>query len=85
MVGDTLFRVIYGQDRTRRFDQTLGDNFGDLGNPSLKPESSKNWSAGIEQKLLNDQVRLSADYFYDSLQYCANLLVTYADAQIQRE
>ena len=67
MVGDTLVRAFYGQGiKEPRFDQTLGDNFGDLGNPSLKPESSKNWSAGIEQKLLNDRVRLSADYFYNS-------------------
>jgi vitamin B12 transporter len=67
IVGDTLFRAFYGQGiKEPRFDQTLGDNFGDFGNPSLKPESSKNWSAGIEQKLLNDRVRLSADYFYNS-------------------
>jgi vitamin B12 transporter len=65
--GDTLIRAFYGQGiKEPRFDQTLGDNFGDLGNPSLKPESSKNWSAGIEQKLLNDRVRLTADYFYYS-------------------
>ena len=67
MVGDTLFRAFYGQGiKEPRFDQTLGDNFGDLGNPSLKPESSKNWSVGFEQKLLNDRVRLSTDYFYYS-------------------
>src|ERR1700716_1267621 len=67
MVGDTLFRAFYGQGiKEPRFGQTLGDNFGDLGNPSLKPESSKNWSAGLEQKLLSDRVRLSADYFYDN-------------------
>jgi vitamin B12 transporter len=67
LVGDSLFRAFYGQGiKEPRFDQTLGDNFGDFGNPSLKPESSKNWSAGIEQKLLNDRVRLTADYFYYS-------------------
>ena len=67
VIGDTLVRAFYGQGiKEPRFDQTLGDNFGDFGNPSLKPESSKNWSAGIEQKLLNDRVRLSADYFYNS-------------------
>jgi vitamin B12 transporter len=67
IVGDTLFRAFYGQGiKEPRFDQTLGDNFGDFGNPSLKPESSKNWSGGVEQKLLNDRVRLSADYFYNS-------------------
>jgi len=67
MVGDTVFRAFYGQGiKEPRFDQTLGDNFGDFGNPSLKPESSKNWSAGVEQKLLNDRLRLTADYFYNS-------------------
>jgi vitamin B12 transporter len=67
MIGDTLFRAFYGQGiKEPRFDQTLGDNFGDLGNPSLKPESSKNWSGGVEQKLLNDRVRLTVDYFYYS-------------------
>src|SRR6202166_570645 len=67
LVGDSLFRAFYGQGiKEPRFDQTLGDNFGDFGNASLKPESSKNWSAGVEQKLLNDRVRLSADYFYNS-------------------
>jgi vitamin B12 transporter len=67
MVGDTLVRAFYGQGiKEPRFDQTLGDNFGDFGNPSLKPESSKNWSGGVEQKLLNNRVRLTADYFYNS-------------------
>ena len=67
LVGDTLFRAFYGQGiKEPRFDQTLGDNFGDFGNPALKPESSKNWSAGLEQKLMRDRVRLTAEYFYSS-------------------
>ena len=67
MIGDTLVRAFYGQGiKEPRFDQTLGDNFGDLGNPSLKPESSKNWSAGVEQKLLSDRLRMTVDYFYYS-------------------
>ncbi len=62
--GDTLFRVFYGQGiKEPRFDQILGDNFGDFGNPSLKPEASKTWTAGLEQKLLSDRVRLTAEYF----------------------
>jgi vitamin B12 transporter len=65
--GDTLFRAFYGQGiKEPRFDQTLGDNFGDLGNPSLKPESSKNGSAGFDQKLMRDRVKLTAEYFYTS-------------------
>ena len=67
LVGDSLFHAFYGQGiKEPRFDQTLGDNFGDFGNPALKPESSKTYSAGIEQKLLNDRVRLTADYFYNN-------------------
>jgi len=62
--GDTLYRVFYGQGiKEPRFDQIYGDNFGDFGNPSLKPEASKTWTTGIEQKLLNDRIRLSAEYF----------------------
>jgi len=63
-LGDTLYRVFYGQGiKEPRFDQIYGDNFGDFGNPSLKPESSKTWTTGLEQKLLNDRIRLSAEYF----------------------
>ncbi|HKN77377.1 MAG TPA: TonB-dependent receptor [Candidatus Acidoferrum sp.] len=63
--GETLFRIFYGQGiKEPRFDQIFGDNFGDFGNPALKPESSKTTTAGIEQKLLGDRVRISADYFY---------------------
>jgi vitamin B12 transporter len=62
--GETLFRGFYGQGiKEPRFDQIYGDNFGDFGNPALKPESSKTWTAGIEQKLLNDRIRLSGNYF----------------------
>jgi vitamin B12 transporter len=62
--GDTLFRIFYGQGiKEPRFDQIFGDNFGDFGNPSLKPEASKTWTTGIDQKLLGDHVRLTAEYF----------------------
>ncbi len=62
--GDTLFRIFYGQGiKEPRFDQIFGDNFGDFGNPSLKPEASKTWTTGLEQKLFSDHVRLTADYF----------------------
>jgi len=62
--GDTRYRVFYGQGiKEPRFDQLYNDQFGDFGNPSLKPEASKNWSSGIEQKLANNQVKISAEYF----------------------
>ena len=78
--GDTVVRAFYGQGiKEPRFDQTLGDNFGDFGNPLLKPESSKNWSAGVEQKLLNDRVRLSAEYFYSSFYNIVSFAFCFAD------
>jgi vitamin B12 transporter len=62
--GDTLFRIFYGQGiKEPRFDQIFGDNFGDFGNPFLKPEASKTWTTGFEQKLLGDRIRLTAEYF----------------------
>ncbi len=77
--GETLFRVFYGEGiKEPRFDQIFGDNFGDFGNPSLKPEASKTWTTGLEQKLLGDHVRLTAEYFssrfYDivSFEFCAH-------------
>ena len=64
--GDTRYRAYYGQGiKEPRFDQLYNDTFGDFGNPSLKPEASKNWSTGFEQKLAGDHLLVSADYFYN--------------------
>ena len=62
--GDSLLRAFYAEGiKEPRFDQILGDNFGDFGNPSLKPEASNTWTLGIEQKFLRDRIRLDANYF----------------------
>ena len=62
--GESLLRVFYGEGiKEPRFDQIFGDNFGDFGNPSLKPEASKTWTAGLQQKLLNNRILISAEYF----------------------
>jgi vitamin B12 transporter len=78
--GETRLRAFYGEGiKEPRFDQLFNDQFGDLGNPSLKPEFSKTWSIGIEQKLTNDRVKLTAEYFsnrfYDliSFAFCSPL------------
>lgn len=64
--GGTRYYVFYGQGiKEPRFDQLYDDQFGDLGNPSLKPEASKNWSTGIEQKLIGDRLLVSGEYFYN--------------------
>ncbi len=62
--GDTRLRAFYGQGiKEPRLDQTYGTDPCDPGNISLKPESSKNWSVGFDQKLIGDRVKLGADYF----------------------
>jgi vitamin B12 transporter len=63
--GDTRYRAFYGQGiKEPRFDQTFGTDPCVPGNPSLKPEASKGWTTGFDQKLLSDRWKLSADYFY---------------------
>lgn len=62
--GDTRLRAFYGQGiKEPRLDQSFGTDPCFPGNPSLRPESSRTWSAGIEQKLASDRVRVSAEYF----------------------
>ena len=64
--GDTRYRAFYGQGiKEPRFDQTFGTDPCNPGNPDLKPEASKNWTTGLDQKLASDRWKLSADYFYN--------------------
>jgi len=72
--GETRLRAFYGQGmKEPRFDQLFDDQFGDLGNPNLKPESSKTWTIGLDQKLAGDRVRLTGEYFssrfYDMISF----------------
>jgi vitamin B12 transporter len=76
--GDTRYRAFYGEGiKEPRFDQTYGTDPCDPGNLTLKPESSKTWSTGVDQKLADDRVKVSADYFsnryYDivSFEFCS--------------
>ncbi len=63
--GDTRYHAFYGQGiKEPRFDQTFGTDPCFPGNPDLKPEASKGWTTGIDQKLASDRWKLSADYFY---------------------
>jgi vitamin B12 transporter len=62
--GDTRYRFFYGEGIVEpRFDETAGSSPCAPGNPTLKPEASKTWNTGIEQKLANDRVKVTADYF----------------------
>jgi vitamin B12 transporter len=65
-LGDTRYRAFYGEGiKEPRFDQTFGTDPCFPGNPNLKPEASKGWSTGFEQKLATDRWKISADYFYN--------------------
>jgi vitamin B12 transporter len=63
--GDTRYHAFYGQGiKEPRFDQSFSTDPCFPGNPDLKPEASKDWTTGFEQKLASDRWKLSADYFY---------------------
>lgn len=40
----------------------------DFGNPALKPERSRSWEAGAEQKLWTNRIRLGVTYFWSRFQ-----------------
>lgn len=62
--GDTRYRISYGEGIIEpQFSQSYGSSPCSPGNPTLKPEESKTWNTGIEQKLANDRVKVSAEYF----------------------
>lgn len=66
--GGTRYRFFYGEGVVEpRFDENAGSSPCFPGNPALKPEASKTWNTGIEQKLANDRVKISADYFSSRL------------------
>ncbi len=76
--GDTRYRAFFGEGiKEPRFDQTYGTDPCDPGNLNLRPESSKTWSTGFDQKLASDRIKISADYFYNrfydivSFTFCA--------------
>lgn len=62
--GETRYRIFYGQGiKEPRFDQSFGTDPCFPGNAALKPEQSRTWSTGLEQKLAGDRVSVTADYF----------------------
>ncbi len=62
--GATRLRFSYGRGiKEPRLDQSFGSDPCFPGNPALRPERSRTYTAGIEQRLASDRVRISADYF----------------------
>ena len=53
----------------------VGD-FGYVGNPNLKPETSKGYDVGFEQPLFGDRVRFGATYFRNDIQDMINNVFT---------
>lgn len=62
--GDTRVHLFYGQGiKEPRLDQSFGTDLCFPGNPSLRPERSRTWNVGVEQKLASDRLKLSGEYF----------------------
>ena len=62
--GHTRYRFAYGQGIIEpQFSQSFGSDPCTPGNPNLKPEESKTWTTGIEQKLAHDRADVSLEYF----------------------
>ena len=62
--GATRLRFSYGRGiKEPQLDQSFGSDPCFPGNPALRPERSRTYNAGIEQRLASDRVRISADYF----------------------
>lgn len=72
----TKLRASYG---TGVKNPTFTDRFGFFtnfaGNPDLKPETSRGWDAGIDQRLLDNRLSLSATWFEARLEDEINGLV----------
>jgi vitamin B12 transporter len=58
--GKTILRASWGQAFKAPSLYQLGSEYG---NPNLAPESSHSWDTGIEQRLFDGRVVLSAAYF----------------------
>ena len=66
--SDTKIRSSYGTAfKAPSMLELFSTDIGFLGNPNLKPETSKGWDAGVDQYLLNRRVTLSATYFQNRL------------------
>lgn len=62
--GATRLRSSYGEGiKEPRFDQSFGTNPCFPGNPNLRPEHSRTFNAGLDQRLASDRLRLSANFF----------------------
>ncbi|MGO9641574.1 MAG: TonB-dependent receptor domain-containing protein [Candidatus Acidiferrales bacterium] len=67
--GATRALFSYGQGiKEPSLDESFGTDPCYPGNPYLKPEQSQTYEVGVEQRLANDRVEISANYFYDGFQ-----------------
>jgi outer membrane cobalamin receptor len=74
--GHTRLRTFYGQGvKEPDLFQSFGFDPCDPGNPNLRPERSRTWIAGFDQKLAGDRWKISAEYFqnrfYDIISFGA--------------
>jgi len=58
--GNTVLRASWGKAFKAPSLYQLGSEYG---NPTLDPESSRSWDAGVEQRLMDGRIVVSAAYF----------------------
>ncbi len=67
--GDTTLRAAFGTGiKNPTFTERFGFFTNFVGNPNLQPEESTSWEAGIDQRLLDNRLQLSATWFDEQLQ-----------------
>ena len=67
--GATTLRGAYGTGiKNPTFTERFGFFTNFVGNPDLKPEESKGWEIGVDQRLLGDRMQLSATWFDEELE-----------------
>ncbi len=65
----TTLRSAWGTGiKNPTFTERFGFFTNFIGNPDLKPEESEGWELGIDQRLLDDRLRLSATWFDEELE-----------------
>lgn len=66
--GATGLRASFGEGiKEPSFVQSFDNDPCDPGNPNLQPERTDTFNAGVDQYLVSDRLKISVNYFHDSL------------------
>lgn len=67
--GNTTLRAAWGTGvKNPNFNERFGLFTNFIGNPEVEPEESESWEVGIDQRLLDNRLSLSATWFNEELE-----------------